>query len=249
MDKKKKLNLFLGLLSVSFIYTAVFGLIFQQKLLGSADSFLFQVVVALMSTGVLALVTGFMFVFQSEIESRGQNKSKVFQNKIDFYKEAIATISEAARKPPDYDSVDELFNLATRSMLIASPNAAEKLTDLYQTFKDGELIANAFKEFVQAARQDLDLIDELSDGSSDSLVNVLKTIEESFGEDLKIRSEAQLEGRSGKRSWSNEEKERIIQEYYERESGRRNWLEEAHGLTPTYIYMWKKQLGMSDQSN
>ncbi len=128
----KKFILIVGLLAVSAVYVTVFQLIFEGRMLGDSESFLFQIVVALMSTGVLAIVTGFMFIFQSEIESRSQNNAKVFETKLQFYQKAVERIADIAKNELDSDALDELFLLTAKSMLVASPKAAEKLAKLFE---------------------------------------------------------------------------------------------------------------------
>ncbi len=67
------------------LYLAFFGVLFSYGLVGNEMSFLFQIVVAMMSTGILAIVTGAMLIFQYGIETRKENSAKVFENKITFY--------------------------------------------------------------------------------------------------------------------------------------------------------------------
>jgi len=81
-------------------------------------------------------------------------------------------------------------------------------------------------------------VDKLSDGTSDSLNRVLHTIEGSFGEELKARTD--------KRSWTDAQKRQIIKDYKNKQSGRVAWLKNEYDLTPTYIYMWRKQLEISE---
>jgi len=238
----KKFTLIIGLLAVSAVYVTVFQLIFDGRLLGSSESFLFQIVVALMSTGVLALVTGFLFIFQSEIESRSQNNSKVFETKIQFYENAVERIADIAKKEINIDALDELFLLTARSMLVASPKAAERLATLYEVFqKDEPGQAVAFKEFVLAAREDLTLIDNLTKGHSTHFDKILETIENSLTDQIKSVTA------NTKRSWTNEQKRNIIKEYYDQADGHRyKWLRDNHNVTPAHISTWKTQINYQD---
>ena len=238
----KKFILIVGLLAVSAVYVTVFQLIFESRMLGDSESFLFQIVVALMSTGVLALITGFMFIFQSEIESRSQNNSKVFETKLHFYQKAVERISDIAKNGLDSNALDELFLLTAKSMLVASPKAAEKLATLFDVFtKEESGQAVAFKEFVLAAREDLTLIDNLTKGHSTHFDKILETIENSLTDQIKSVTA------NTKRSWTNEQKRNIIKEYYDQADGHRyKWLRDNHNVTPAHISTWKTQINYQD---
>lgn len=249
---KSKKQLYTGLLVVSVIYASVFGIIFNLKMVGDSSSFLFQVVVALMSTGVLAIVTGFMFIFQSSIESRSQNKTKVFEKKIQFYEYALEIISAVAKESKiSSETTNSLFKLTTRAMLVASPDAAEKLARFYNVIDLEESgRAQAFKEFVFAARTDLDLVDDLSEGRIKDFDKILNTIERSLEDEISQaidNTPSENNSSSGKRSWSNEQKLKIIQDYYaQRDGSRYQWLKSTHNVTPAHIRTWKTQLNFKE---
>lgn len=68
-------------LSVVIIFLAWFWYLFENGFVGNDTSFIFQFVVAIMSTGLIAIVILFMFQFQSQIESRKENNAKIFEKK------------------------------------------------------------------------------------------------------------------------------------------------------------------------
>ena len=70
------------LLFIVIFYFGCFWLLFEVSLEQTESAFLFEAVVALMSTGLLAIVTGFMFNFQSQIENKKENRARIFETKI-----------------------------------------------------------------------------------------------------------------------------------------------------------------------
>jgi len=90
----KQSTFIVGVALVILLYFGSFWLLFSNEFVGNDTSFIFQVVVAMMSTGLLAIVTGFMFLFQSQIESRKENRTKIFEKKIEYYNDALNQLDE-----------------------------------------------------------------------------------------------------------------------------------------------------------
>ena len=81
-----------------------------------------------MSTGLLAIVTGFMFIFQSQIENKKENRVKIFEKKIDFYNDALDSLDEIFAGGIGDKTSHQLLFLVSKAMLVASPNAADKFS-------------------------------------------------------------------------------------------------------------------------
>ena len=71
------------LIIVLIIFLSIYLLIFNQKFMENDSSFSFQIVVATLTAGLLLGLTSFINIFQEQIESRKENRVKVFERKID----------------------------------------------------------------------------------------------------------------------------------------------------------------------
>ena len=213
------------------IYFGCFWLLFSYEFVGNDTSFIFQVVVAMMSTGLLAIVTGFMFIFQSQIESRKENQAKIFEKKIEFYNDALDRLDEIFEGGIGDKTSHQLLFLVSKAMLVASPEAADKFAQLFLSFQNNENISKCFGDFIIAARTDLDLVDRISDGTADSFDPILARLEDSIKKESK-----------NIRYWSDEDKISIIRAYDKIKSNKGNWLKENHGLYYSQIATWRKQL-------
>ena len=216
---------------VIFIYFGCFWLLFNYEFVGNDTSFIFQVVVAMMSTGLLAIVTGFMFIFQSQIESRKENQAKIFEKKIEFYNDALDRLDEIFEGGIGDKTSHQLLFLVSKAMLVASPEAADKFAQLFLSFQNNENVSKCFGDFIIAARTDLDLVDRISDGNEDSFDPILARLEGSIKKESK-----------NIRYWSDEDKVSIIRAYDKIKSNKGNWLKENHGLYYSQIATWRKQL-------
>ena len=216
---------------VIFIYFGCFWLLFNYEFVGNDTSFIFQVVVAMMSTGLLAIVTGFMFIFQSQIESRKENQAKIFEKKIEFYNDALDRLDEIFEGGIGDKTSHQLLFLVSKAMLVASPEAADKFAQLFLSFQNNEKRSKCFGDFIIAARKDLDLVDRISDGTAESFDPILSRLEDSIKKESK-----------NIRYWSDEDKIAIIRAYDEIKSNKGNWLKENHGLYYSQIATWRKQL-------
>lgn len=216
---------------VVVFYFGCFWFLFSNQFVGSDSSFIFQIVVAIMSTGLLAIVTGFMFIFQSQIENKKENRVKIFEKKIDFYNDALDSLDEIFAGGIGDKTSHQLLFLVSKAMLVASPNAADKFAQLYLAIQNDEKIAKCFGEFIIAARHDLDLLDRISDGKADVFDPILARLETSI----------QTESRN-LRYWSDEDKITIISQYDQLKTNKGAWLKENHGLYYSQIATWRKQL-------
>lgn len=227
----KQSTFIVGLALVILFYFGCFWLLFSNEFVGNDTSFIFQVVVAMMSTGLLAIVTGFMFLFQSQIESRKENRTKIFEKKIEYYNDALDKLDEIFSSGLGDKTSHQMLFLVSKAMLVASPDAADKFAQLYLSVQNREKVVQCFRDFIVAARTDLDLVDRISDGTADSFDPILARLENS------IKTESR-----NLRYWSDEEKIAIIKEYDEIKSNKGAWLKENHGLYYSQIATWKKQL-------
>jgi len=216
---------------VIFIYFGCFWLLFNYEFVDNDTSFIFQVVVAMMSSGLLAIVTGFMFIFQSQIESRKENQAKIFEKKIEFYNDALDRLDEIFEGGIGDKTSHQLLFLVSKAMLVASPEAADKFAQLFLSFQNNEKRSKCFGDFIIAARKDLDLVDRISDGTAESFDPILSRLEDSIKKESK-----------NIRYWSDEDKIAIIRAYDEIKSNKGNWLKENHGLYYSQIATWRKQL-------
>ena len=216
---------------VIILYFGCFWILFNFELVGTDTSFIFQVVVAMMSTGLLAIVTGFMFIFQSQIETKKENQAKIFEKKIAFYNDALDRLDEIFEGGVGDKTSHQLLFLVSKAMLIASPEAADKFAQLYLAVQNNKDVPQYFGEFIIVARKDLDLVDRISDGTADSFNPILARLENSIKRESK-----------NIRYWSDEDKIAIIRSYDEITSNKGQWLKDKHGLYYSQIATWRKQL-------
>ena len=117
-------------------------------------------------------------------------------------------------------------------MLIASPNAADKLAQLSLAIMENkETYYEIFKEFILEARKDLDLMDRISHGNVDTFDPILSKLENLW----------KKEGRK-LRYFSEEEKQQIINQYDNQKNKKIEWLKKTHGVYAAQISTWRKQL-------
>ena len=234
----KQSTFIVGVALVILLYFGSFWLLFSNEFVGNDTSFIFQVVVAMMSTGLLAIVTGFMFLFQSQIESRKENRTKIFEKKIEYYNDALDQLDEIFSSGSGDKTSHQMLFLVSKATLVASPDAADKFAQLYLSVQNSENVSQCFRDFIIAARTDLDLVDRISDGTADSFDPILARLENS------IKTESR-----NLRYWSDEEKISIIKEYDQIKSNKGAWLKENHGLYYSQIATWKKQLSVQNSDN
>ena len=218
-------------LLVVIIFLAWFWYLFENGFVGNDTSFIFQFVVAIMSAGLIAIVTMFMFQFQSQIESRKENNAKIFEKKIEFYNRAVDSLDEIFAAGLGDKTSHQLLFLVSKAILVASPDAADKFAKLYFSIQDNENISKCYGDFLRAARTDLDLVDQISDGTADNFDPILARLEGSIKQESRHL-----------RYWSDEEKINIIKEYDKLKTGKGNWLQNEHGLYYSQIATWRKQL-------
>jgi hypothetical protein len=231
----KKSTLIFLIVLFSVVYLGGFGLLFSTDVMTDDTSFVFQVVTAIMSTGLLAIITFFMFTVQSQMESQRENRAKIFEKKIEFYNVAVDQLDEIFLNGTGDKTNHQLLFLVSKAMLVASPNAADKFSKLFLAFQNQDGIPDCFHDFIVAAREDLDLVDRISDGTADSFNPILSRLEQSIKtETRKIRF------------WSDEQKIQILEDYAKQKTGKGKWLKEKHGLHFSQIATWKKQL-LSDE--
>ena len=222
------------LIIVLIVFLSLFLYIFNQKFMENESSFSFQIVVATMTAGLLLGLTGFINIFQEQIESRKENRVKVFERKIHFYNEAIDKLDYVFLNGISEETHHQLLFLVSKGMLIASPEAADTLAKLVlamQDNKDQKNIHEYFKDFIITSRKDLDLVDNISDGTEDNFDPILARLEQS------IKTESRK-----LRYWSAEQKISIIKDYDSQIKDKVKWLKKTHGLYPVQISNWRKQV-------
>ena len=218
-------------LFVVIIFLAWFWYLFENGFVGNDTSFIFQFVVAIMSAGLIAIVTMFMFQFQSQIESRKENNAKIFEKKIEFYNRAVDSLDEIFAAGRGDKTSHQLLFLVSKAILVASPDAADKFAQLYFSIENNENVSKCYGDFLRAARTDLDLVDQISDGTADNFDPILARLEKSIKQESRHL-----------RYWSDEEKINIIKEYDKLKTGKGSWLQNEHGLYYSQIATWRKQL-------
>lgn len=221
----------IAIIVVVIFYFGCFWVLFEWNLAGDGTSFIFQVVVALMSTGLLAIITAVMFTFQSQIENKKENKAKIFEKKISFYTEVLSELDGIFANGRDEKSSHKFVFLVSKAMLVASPTAAQSFSDLFVSFEKQEGTEKYFIEFLKAARADLDLIDDLSAGGIDKFEPVLALLKGEIIQETK-----------NLRFWSSEQKSEIIEQYDLQKNNKVKWLRETHQLYPSQIATWRRQL-------
>lgn len=230
----QKFKNFLILIIVLVIFLALFLILFEFKFMENDTSFSFQIIVATMTAGLLLVLTGFINIFQEQIESRKENRIKVFERKIHFYNEAIDKLDYVFLNGISEDTHHQLLFVVSKGMLIASPEAADTLAKLVlsmQENKDQKNTHEYFKDFIITSRKDLDLVDNISDGTEDNFDPILSRLEQS------IKTESRK-----LRYWSDEQKINIIKDYDNQKKDKVKWLKKTHGLYPVQISNWRKQV-------
>ena len=84
----------------------------------------------LLGVVIVIMGTASIVVYQYFLEDNNRKKQLVFERKIDFYNEALDKFDEIfSNQLDDYTNRKLIFQVS-RGMLIASPNAADKLAQL-----------------------------------------------------------------------------------------------------------------------
>ena len=126
------------LIIVLIIFLSIYLLIFNQKFMENDSSFSFQIVVATLTAGLLLGLTSFINIFQEQIESRKENRVKVFERKIHFYNEAIDKLDYVFLNGISEETHHQLLFLVSKGMLIASPEAADTLAKLVLAMQENK---------------------------------------------------------------------------------------------------------------
>ena len=155
-------------------YVTAFRILFSYGFTGEEMSFLFQIVVEMMSTGVLAIVNGSMLIFQCEIETGKDNAAKVFENKINFYFNTLDQLDTVFNVGLSEDTSHRLLFLTTKSMLVCSPDAANTFALLADAIETNDGIPSRFRDFINSALKDLYLLDNIDAGASNRFDTILK---------------------------------------------------------------------------
>ena len=122
-------------------------------------------------------------------------------------------------------------------MLIASPSAAQSFLDLFTSFENDSSpeskgqVARNLSLFLKYAREDLDQIDDLSKQGMQRFEPTLKRLEKQIDQESKKL-----------RSWTIEQKIKIIEDYDLQEKNKVKWLKENYNLYPSQIATWRRQI-------
>ena len=192
---------------------------------------------ALLGVVIVIMGTASIVVYQYFLENNNRKKQLVFEKKIDFYNESLNKFDEIfSNQLDDYTNRKLIFQVS-RGMLIASPNAADKLAQLSLAIMENkETYYEIFKEFILEARKDLDLMDRISHGDVDTFDPILSKLENLW----------KKEGRK-LRYFSEQEKQEIITQYDKQKNNKIKWLKEKHGVYYSQIANWRKQLTMQSE--
>jgi len=193
----------------------------------------------LLGVVIVIMGTASIVVYQYFLEDNNRKKQLVFERKINFYNEALDKFDEIfSNQLDDYTNRKLIFQVS-RGMLIASPNAADKLAQLSLAIMENkETYYEIFKEFILEARKDLDLMDRISHGNIDTFDPILSKLENLWKKDVRKL-----------RYFSEEEKQKIINQYDKQKNNKIKWLKEKHGVYYSQIANWRKQLTMQSQED
>ena len=237
------------ILFMLLFYFFSFGFIYSvSPNANGMPGFTLEILKTLMAAGVLGILTSAIFIFQSSIEDKNTKKQDVFREKLKFYSEVVHKI-ETIEKDDQVD-VDELkaFQfLIFRSALISNPKFSNALTEYYEflhnnsgslsdTEEDTARRKNAIMTLLVAARDDLAVQDAISENDK----NIFKDFVVKISSNSSELSNSQSKARNIR---TKEEKQKIIDEYNSIKTGRSKWLMQKHGLHPSYIVTWNRQLG------
>lgn len=232
MRKALSIRLSFFFVPLLLIYFAFFWVVLDGQIAGQDSSFLFQIVVALMSTGLLAIVTGVMFSFQSHIEGKKENKSKIFEKKIEFYYQVINELDAVFKDEVIDENMHRMLFLVSKSMIVASPDVAENFAELYLSIQNQKNIPTSMKKLIISMRKDLDLLESIKDDHDHQFEGILGRLDASIvAQTRKVRRRTE------------QEKMDILKEYDSVISNKVKWLRETYDLTPAHIATWRRKLG------
>lgn len=212
-----------------------FWVLFNYSLAGSDTSFIFQIVVASLTTILLVAVTFIINALREESQRREENRIKIFEKKIQFYNETLDKIESIYLSGglDDSSNQDLIFVLA-KAMLIASKDATDSLVKLCSSMQEkgsNSEVNEHLNNFIKEARKDLDLVDSISHGTADNFDQILVRLREIFKKETnKLRFR------------SDDQKRDIIKEYNNLKKDKIKWLK-ARRLYPSQIADWKSKLG------
>ena len=212
-----------------------FWVLFNYSLVGSDTSFIFQIVVASLTTILLVAVTFIINTLREESQRREENRIKIFEKKIQFYNETLDKIEGIYLSGglDDSSNQDLIFVLA-KAMLIASKDATDSLVKLCSSMQEkgsNAKVNEHLNNFIKEARKDLDFVDSISHGTSDNFDQILVRLRDIFKKETnKLRFR------------SDDEKKDIIKEYNNLKKDKIKWLT-ARRLYASQIADWKSKLG------
>ena len=231
------------LLVTGAAFFVFFVLSTNQPSLQSSQFFFSNILNALIGATVVALVTSALFGYQAKIQADDEKKRVIYEKKLELYQRLARTFSELS-KDNSTDSVgigEALRPLLYEVVLLSSGSAGSKyleLIDAIGDLDDPEYILsisdqkNIMNFFVEA-RDDLDVMENISDRDKDALNAFLDSASDS----------SKIETRTMKIFRSMDEKEAIVSEYESKPAGeKRDWLKKTHNLTPADINRFKAQL-------
>jgi len=160
---------------VTIGYLLCFGFLktykFQNWIL---SPFIESIIGVFMGAGAIAVITGVILIFQKTLESEQKKKEEVFKEKLSLYKNVIDKMHEAFRiknneNMPKLSSEerDDLRFTLLNVALLSKPKTFKLYCQMLADIADqeGNIKNNAiekFLEFVLAAREDLDVQEEMT---------------------------------------------------------------------------------------
>jgi len=230
------------LLVTGVAFLAFFVLSTNAPSVESSQFFFSNIMNALIGATVVALVTSALFGYQAKIQADDEKKRVIYEKKLELYQRLARTFSDLSNeKKTDSVGIGEALRPLLYEVVLLSSGAAGtkylELIDAIGNLDDPDYILKIadqknIMEFFAAARDDLDVMENISDTDK----KAIDTFLESAADEKKIE-------KRGKRHFSDEEKLDIVKRYDSKGRGEKGkWLEENYKLIGADIDRFKKQL-------
>ena len=163
-----KRQIAIAIIIIVTFYIVSFGLIIYSTYF-TIVPFLDKMVGVFMGAGAIAIITGFILIFQSSLQSVQVKKQKVFDKKMDLYQSIIKEMKEKFKvlKGEENPKISpeerrELFFTQLNMALLSKPKTFRRYSEMLNNIsdEDGNITGDAYKnllEFIEEAREDLDV--------------------------------------------------------------------------------------------
>jgi hypothetical protein len=249
MTTSKKNPLFLinsaslKLIAIAVVaFFAFFALTTNEPSMQSSQFFFSNILNALMGATVVAVVTSALFGYQAKIQADDEKRRAIFEKKLDLYQRLADTFKELSsdNRSSSKRIGDDLRPMLYEVVLLSGGSAGGKYLEVidaieglddpnYQLSVDDQ--KNIMNFFV-AARDDLDVIENITDDNKNTLEAFLDSASDS----------SKIEARASKRFLSDSEKLALLKEYDEKPRGEKSKFAAAHNYIPADMDRFRKQL-------